>query len=455
MEGTGTTAVYRSTAVLIWGLAIWHSWMARGLFVDGSAALLYMMHNGGYALFYDSRQTLMAVTQTPAAIGLLLGITDTHLLGRLLSAGLFFVPTAYCHACLFRARHDPALLAAAILAITVVFLPTSFFIMGEYNTILPAILFVAMVVATSRRPSVGDGLMLVATAVMLLRSYEIVLAFGLLAALMIGWRLRVSGARGPGGVLHVVAALLFVAAAGLSLHSLLGPHPEGRVDDALSGIWLFGTNVQFILPLGAVTIISIAGLVRPKLLEHRQIYLVAGALLLLLALCPLARLTADGTGQPLPKSHYHTRMAAGVVLAAMAIAIWIYAMRPAWMPGALATLSRAANGWRLLLFAFVGLLAAVPADLQLTELWRRSVSAFQATIAARSGLIPIEETPFGRKPYSDMVENWALVSQSLVMRRATGNGIVVPPKDFKGWQFLDAHKRWITDVDHFLWNDEK
>ena len=279
------------------------------------------------------------------------------------------------------------------------------------------------------------------------------LAFGLLAALMIGWRLRVSGARGPGGVLHVVAALLFVVAAALSLHSLLGPHPEGRVDDALSGIWLFGTNVQFILPLGAVTVIAIAGLVRPKLLEHRQLYVVAGALLLLLALCPLARLTADGTGQPLPKSHYHTRMAASAVLAAIAIAIWIYAMRPAWMPNALSKLSRAANGWRLLLFAFVGLLAAVPADLQLTELWRRSMSAFQATIAARSGLIPIEETPFGRKPYSDMVENWALVSQSLVMRRATSNGIVVPPKDFKGWQFLDAHKRWITNVDRFLWDD--
>ena len=88
-----------------------------------------------------------------------------------------------------------------------------------------------------------------------------------------------------------------------------------------------------------------------------------------------------------------------------------------------------------------------------SELWRRSMSAFQETIAARSGLIPIEETPFGRKPYSDMVENWALVSQSLVMRRATSNGIVVPPKDFKGWQFLDAHKRWITNVDRFLWDD--
>jgi hypothetical protein len=362
------------------------------------------------------------------------------------------VPTAYCHASLFRARHDPALLGAVILAIVVVFLPTSFFIMGEYNTILPAILFVAVVVATAQRPTPGDGLMLIATAVMLLRSYEIVLAFGLLAAAMIGWRLRVSGMHGPGGVLHAVAALLFVMAAGLSLYSLLGPHPEGRVEDTLSGIGLFGTNVQFILPLGAMTIVAMAGLVQPRLLERRWLYLAAGVLLVLLALCPLARLTGDGTGQPLPKSHYHTRMAAGAVLAAMAIVIWIYAMRPAWMPKALALLSQAANGRRLMAFAFFGLLAALPSDLQLTELWRRSVSAFQATIAARSGPIPIEETPFGRRPYSDMVENWALVSQSLVMRRATSNGIVVPSNDFTGWQFLDVRKPWITNVDRFLWD---
>ena len=56
-----------------------------------------------------------------------------------------------------------------------------------------------------------------------------------------------------------IVLALFVVAAALSLHSLLGPHPEGRVDDALSGIWLFGTNVQFILPLGAVTV-TCAGL---------------------------------------------------------------------------------------------------------------------------------------------------------------------------------------------------
>jgi hypothetical protein len=451
MRGEGTTAVYRSAAVLVWALAIWHSWLARGMFVDGSAALLYMMHDGGYALFYDSRQTLMAVTQTPAAIAIRLGVTDTHLLAQLLSAGLFGLPAAYYHGCLARARHDPALLGAVILSIAVVFLPTSFFIMGEYNAILPAILFVALVVATTRRPSVGDGVLLIATAAILLRSYEIVLAFGLLAAGMIAWRLRNSGARGAGSVLYGAAALLFVVAAGLSLQSLLGPHPEGRVDDALSGIWLFWTNVQFMLPFGALLTVAIVGLADPRRLESRRLYVMAGVLLLLLALCPVAWLTG-GLWRPLPKSHYHTRMMAGLVMAAIVIAVWIYAVRPIWMPRALAVLGRAAHGRRLMLFAFAALVAALPADLQLTELWRRSVAEFQATIAARTGLIPVGETLFSRQPYNEMIENWALASQSLVMRRAIADGIVVPPLDFNRWQFLDARKPWITNVDRFLWD---
>ena len=65
MTGVGTTAVYRVAAVLLWALAVWHCWISRGLFVDGAPTLVFMMHNRGYALFYDARQTLTAVTQTP------------------------------------------------------------------------------------------------------------------------------------------------------------------------------------------------------------------------------------------------------------------------------------------------------------------------------------------------------------------------------------------------------
>ena len=452
MTQAGTTAVYRIAAALIWALAIWHSWLARGLFVDGSAALLMMMHKGGYALFYDTRQTLMTVTQTPAAVALMLGATDTHLLARLLSVGLFFVPTAYYHASLWRARHDPALMGAVVLAIAVVFLPTSFFIMGEYNTILAAVLFAVLVLATADRPTLGDGAMLILTALVLMRSYETMLAFGLLVAGLAVWRLRISGRRDAASLLLGVAAALFLASAGLSLQAMVGPHAPGHLRETLNGIRWFWANLQFVLPLAALLIVALAGLLAPRLLESPRLYLLPALLLALLALSPLLWL-GDGTLRPYAKGHYHSRMVASMVTAAIAIAIWLYALRSASAPKALVVLARPDNGRRLMLFGLAALVAALPADILLSELWRRSVLVFQDTIAARPGLIPVEETAFNRDPYRYLIEDWALSSESLALRRNPRDGIIMPPRGFAHWQFIDATKPWITNIDRFRWDD--
>lgn len=460
MERPGTKTVYRLSVALIWALAVWNVWLARGLFIDGSHALLTMLFWDGYALFYKSRETLMAVTQTPAAVAILLGVTDTHLLGRLLSVGLFFVPTAYYHLCLHKARRDPALLGAVLLAIAVVYMPTNFFAMGEYNTIMPAILFVALVVATERRPTTSDGVLLAGTAVLLLRSYDTMLAFGLLAAAMLAWRLNRSGGRGPrvdfhlGYELYLGAVLLFIAAASqsaLSLLSLLGEQPQGQLLETLIGMSLSGTNVQFVLPLAAVVIVTLAGLAIPRLLEARAVYLIAGILLVLLALCPLMWMTADGTGRPLARSHYHTRIVSGFVVAVIIIAIWLYAARPGWAPRALAVLSQATGGRYLMLFGLAAFLASLPADIQLSELWRRSVVEFQKTIASRPSLIDVRDTPFAREPYNQMVETWTLASQSVVLRRSFQDGLIVPSRDFTGWQFFDGYGHTATRADRYLW----
>lgn len=452
MGGLCTTAVYRVAAVVIWALAIWHSWLSRGLFLDGSAVLLYMMHNRGFALFIDARQTVEAVTQLPAAVALWFGVVDTHLLARLLSAGMFCAPTALYHACLFRARRDAALLGAVLLAIAVVFQPTSFFILDEYNVVLPAVLLVVLVLATNERPTIGGGLLLVAVACLLLRSYDTVLAFGLLIAGMVLHRLRHGEVQGAPAWLYRLAALLFLAAAGFSLRSLLGSHrDETEVGAALAGSVQFWTNLQFILPLAALLVVTVCALAAPSLLETRRLYVAAGVLLVLVALSPLLWLT-DGEMRPLPKSHYHTRLAASLVMAAIVIAVWLYALRPAWSPRALAVLAGAAGGRRLMLFASAALLAGLPADIQLTELWRRSLVIFQGEIAARPGLVPVEQTAFSSRPWIDFIQDWALSSQSMVIRRSTHDGIILPPRSYMGWQFYDARKPWITDVDDFLWD---
>src|SRR5476649_2356681 len=413
------TAAAHGAALLIWALALWHSWLARGLFGDGSAELLYMMQNGGYALFYDSRSTLIAVTQTPAAVALLLGVTDSAALARLLSAGLFFLPTAYYHACLLRARHDPVLLGAVLWAIAVVFVPTSFFIVGEYNTISPAILFATLVVATAGRPTVGDGILLVATAAMLLHSYETMMFYGPLVAGFIFWRLRLGNWRSAAGLVHGVAALMFLAAGVLALRSLLGPHVPGHVEDSLAGIRLFWTNLQFVLPLAALAVVGVA-----VLLKRPSLYLLAGLLLALAALCPLLWLGEESM-RPFPKAHYHSRLVVAAIVAILAVAIWRRVLP---------------TGRRWLLFGLAALIASLPADIVLSELWRRSLVEFQATIAAHPGLIAVEDTPFSREPYRHLVEDWALSSESLVLRRSPRDGIVLAPAGFAGWQFFDGRR---------------
>lgn len=452
MAGVGTTAVYRMAAVLIWVLAVWHSWVSRGLFVDGSAILLYMMQLEGYALFAYARKGVQAVTQTPAALALHLGVTDTHLLARLLSAGMFLAPTALYHACLFRARRDPALLGAVLLGIAVVFLPTSFFILDEYNVQLPAVLLVVLVLATAERPTIRDGLLLVVVAALLFRSYETVLAFGVLLAGMVLHRVGRWRIRGAATWLYLVAALILLAAAASCLYYLLGWHrDEAEVGAAAAGSALFWTNLQFVLPLVAVSIVVVGALVRPSLVQARALYLAAGLLLVLLALSPLLWLTT-GEMRPLPKSHYHTRLVASGVMAAIAIAIWLYAVMPALGPKALSILSQAGAGRRLMLFAVAALLAGVPADATLTEMWRQSIGLFQSAITTRPGLIPVEETVFNASPWKHFVEEWALSSESIVLRRSTKDGIILPPPGFSGWQFFDARKPMPYDVSRFLWD---
>jgi hypothetical protein len=107
-----------------------------------------------------------------------------------------------------------------------------------------------------------------------------------------------------------------------------------------------------------------------------------------------------------------------------------------------------------MLFGLAAFLAALPADVQLSELWRRSVAVFQESMASRPGLIDVRDTPLAREPYIQMIENWTLASQSIVMRRSFADGIVVPPRDFLGWQFYNGYAHHsATKADRFLWDD--
>ena len=64
--------------------------------------------------FYAPRLYAMVIGQVPIMTALFLGVTDLHLLARLLSLGLFAVPTALYSLALMRVKDDAVLLAARI-----------------------------------------------------------------------------------------------------------------------------------------------------------------------------------------------------------------------------------------------------------------------------------------------------------------------------------------------------
>ena len=449
-------ALYRGTAALLWALALWHCWTARGLYLDGSSALYGMMKNGGYALFYPHRATLMAVTQAPAAAAINLGITDTQLLARLLSLGLFAVPTAFYHAALFRARRDPALLATAICAVAIVFLPTSFFIMGEYNSLHAAVLFVALVLATGTRPTIGDGLLLLVPAAMLIRSYETMSCFGPLLAAFTVWRIRSGGSR-IAQVLYGLAAVLFLLSAAFAVQALFDPLNPAPVGDALQRAGTFWRNLQFMLPFVALSILVAVALLAPRLLEVPRLYWLTAIPLVLLAASPLLLLVDTGI-RPAPRTHYHTRTMSGLVMAAIVMAIWLQAARPAigswWAPRAIAMLAKPSVARRWLVWQMAALLAALPADLVLSGIWQNSLAVFQSTIAAHSGPIPIEDTVFLRLPYSEMVEPWALPAESVVLRRAATDGMILQQRGFDGWQPFDPLQPLPPQLAPYAWGKQ-
>src|SRR5215475_14335364 len=102
-------------------------------------------------------------------------------------------------------------MAIVIAAIAIVFMTTSFFIVGEYNTAYAIAVLVAVRLATAKRLTVVDGVFLAVVAWLAVRTYEAMLYLGPLLAAMIGWTVWRARQRPPLAVaLHLLAAAAFL-----------------------------------------------------------------------------------------------------------------------------------------------------------------------------------------------------------------------------------------------------
>ena len=446
-----TNLAYRTAIGLIWALALWHSWLCRGLFVDGSAFLLNIVRHEWFFDFYPPRLYAMIAAQLPIMTAVTLGQTDLHVLARLLSFGLFGLPTLLYTLALMRARHEPVLLAVLIAAIGAIFFTTSFFIVGEYNSAYPLALLVAVRLVTAKRLTIGDGLFLLALSAFAIRTYEVLIYLGPLLALMVLWQVwRMPRRPIVASLLHLAAVGCFIAAMFVAIDSVVHPWSQEHLDETYVAALNFWQNLQFDLAFGAILIVAVWALLRPEQLQGTAPYRWAAIIVVLLALSPLLAIS-DTLIRPLAKSQYVARTVSGLIVATMVIFIWCYnaPLFRAWRTRVV--LQDKVASHRLLGFACLVLLAVLPSDILLTVSWDSFLKTFHGVVVSRPGIIAFEETPLSHPPDFLLVENWVLSTQSLVLRSKYDDGVVNTPKGFSDWVPFPPLEP--PNIGRFYWRD--
>jgi hypothetical protein len=418
---------YRAVVILLWGLTVWNTLACRGLFWDGSSFLVNILDLGGFHDFYVARAHVDWLTQAPVLLLSQLGLRDTHLLSIVYSATLFALPTGLYHFALARLRHDPLLLGIGIAIVAVVYLPTWFFIVGEYNLTFAAIT-AAMAIALTLRPrAVADAAAICLLGVACVRSYEAMLYLGPLIAAVLWWRLR-RVEDGMARFLLAIGALGFVAGAVVAGATVVEywTHPHFvKVRSTLLDFW---QNLQFAIPVAALAVCALIGLVRPRWLQGRGPVFVMGFAMAALALTPWYRLL-DPDSILYPPAQYLARQAAGAVLAVLLSAMWIHVAGQARVQP-LATLALPAVSRRLVLTMTVLLLAASVPDLALTGLWWDYLERMRALVDSREGIVRGRSLPLLDWPDKLFAQEWSLPAMSAIVSRTPGRAYVRVDNDY-------------------------
>ena len=218
----------------------------------------------------------------------------------------------------------------------------------------------------------------------------------LLAAVILWatWRRRPGEPDDIGRLLGTVAALAFVGGAlvsGITM-AVYWNHPHFvLVRAAVPDFW---QKPQFVIPLVGLGLFAVACLVWPRWLLGRAPAVLIGFVALLLVIVPWLR-PIRPEAFLFPPSHYVARTAAGCVLWALLVAMWIHVAFPDSRLALLACLRRPEVGRRLAAATFALVLAAAVPDRAITHLWRGYLGFMRATgrvaLRDREGRRPADE----------------------------------------------------------------
>ncbi len=424
-----TPASYRGTVLLLWALAAGNAVACRGLFWDGASFLANLLQAGTFHDFYPPRAHVAWLTQAPVLLLAKAGVRNVHLLAMVYSAALFAVPAALYHLALARVRDRGALLAAMIAIVAVVYLPTSFFVVGEYNIAYAAVAATFAIALSPGPAERRDGALMLACGLVCIASYEAMIYLGPLTAAVILW------SRGRhrdllGHVLALAAALAFLAAAAVSATTTVQYWNHDHFVLVRAAAFDFWQNLQFVVPLAGLAVMAVAALVFPRWLAGRGPIVAACIVGLVLIATPWFRVIFGPEAMVFPPAHYVARTAAGGLLAALLVASWIHVAWPQATVPLLAVLHRPETARRLAMAMFILVLAGAVPDVVLTRLWIDHLAWFRGLVTGQKGIVAAEDLPMQQWPQRLFAQDWTYPALSVLLHSAPGQAVVVARNDY-------------------------
>jgi hypothetical protein len=264
---------YRAVMVLLWALVALNSWVCRGLFWDGASFLAIVLDTRTFHDFYPARSHVAWVTQGPVLLLVKAGVTDTHLLSIVYSAILFGLPTAFYQVALRRVRGDAVLVGTILAILAVVFVPTWFFIIGEYHVTYATATAAMAILLTGQGLNRCDGAILCGLAALCLASYEAMIYLGPFLAVATLWSMSRRPPEQPADdvarLLGWIAALAFLGGAAVATGAVVEYWNHVYFTRVRRATFDFWQDLQFIVPLTGLGALSVASIIRPSWLKGR------------------------------------------------------------------------------------------------------------------------------------------------------------------------------------------
>jgi hypothetical protein len=247
------------------------------------------------------------------------------------------------------------------------------------------------------------------------------------------------------------AALAFLGGAVVAVGAVIEYWDHAYFTRVRHATFDFWQDLQFVVPLAGLGILSVASLLWPSWLKGRAPLAAVAVVAAVLVATPWFRLIFNPEAMLFPPAHYVARTAAGGVLLAFLTAMWIHVAWRTRPPRLLDILRQPRVGRRLVTAMFMLVLAATVPDLVLTRLWVGYLDYFRGVVISRTGLVSSSGLPLGQWPYRLFAQDWTYPALSAIVRTAPGQGIIVAPKDYRSFPPFEPSCGTVPRLEGYRW----